>query len=98
LQTFFSTSPSSPPLQHVLKKVVSCNMNGRLVPLAVRWCELRALPLQGRHSTTWAPPLVLFCLSYFLDRVSSLCLGLALNHSPPSLIPFIWLFLLWVHM
>jgi hypothetical protein len=38
--------------------------------------ELRASPLIGRRSTTWATPPALFCVAYFWDRVSrTICLG-----------------------
>jgi hypothetical protein len=45
--------------------------------LAVLRLGLRASCLVGRHSTTWPTSTVLFCFSYFLDRVSYFCLGQA---------------------
>jgi hypothetical protein len=40
--------------------------------------------LTRRYSITWAMPLSLFCFTYFSERVSHFCLGLALSYNPPA--------------
>jgi hypothetical protein len=45
--------------------------------------ELRALSLLGKHSITWATPLVIFGLGYFSDRSCATLPRLAWNCKPP---------------
>jgi hypothetical protein len=52
--------------------------------------ELMASYLLGRCSITWFKPPFLFCFSYFLDRLSHFCWGLASDHNPPPTYASSW--------
>jgi hypothetical protein len=64
--------------------------------LVVLGFELRALQLLGSCSATRVTPPVLFCFSYFSDKVLHFCLELALDHNPPNTPPYLAVHLFFV--